>query len=484
MGTVFLECFYVNYDIWEHIPQIMAFKDNPFAPVDPYLRGGNTSHLLTPYHFLLGVAANIFRLSPLIIFYIAGLINLVFFLYSVKVLASEYFGDRKYSLLVLIVLLFAWLYPPVSSGYYNFALIPLTLGYPYRAVFPLLLMVIARYNNNLRVVDQIFYVFTGAIAFATHPVTGGFIFLVMVLKSVLDRQSGTKKRVISVTVPVVALLIAFLWPFYPILGFVTSADKLNVFNLPDAYKFYYQTVWTLLVLTVPAVLLIKERLSHKRFDFKVVTILMLAPLIALNYFLFRNEPVARMIVFIALMFQLLLIEWLIRNIELKLYKLLKFSAAVLGLLFILQIPFSLQTISLFPEIMKGKPIGYFSNIRYYNEYQNLDKWINDDGKILAPLPVSVMISRTTHRNIVAYYYPNPSIPGSKEKSADVQKYFSTSSVEEKLAILKKYDVRYIVTDDPSVSPESLGLRSTVLGEIDGHSVYRIEPVISQPPISQ
>lgn len=484
IGTVFLECFYVTYDIWEHIPQIMAFKDNPFSPVDPYLRGDNTSHLLTPYHFLLGVAANLSGLSPLIIFYIAGLINLIFFLYSVKVLAAEYFGDRKYSLLVLTVLLFVWLYPPVSSGYYNFAFIPLTLGYPYRAVFPLLLLVIARYNNSIRAIDLVFYTIAGALAFASHPVTGGFIFLVMFLKSVLDRETGITKKAIPLLVPAVALLLTFLWPFYPILGFVTSANKLNVFNLPDAYKFYYHTVWTLLVLVVPALIMLKARIKEKKFDFIMVATMLLTPLITVNYFLFKNEPLARMIVFIALMFQLLMIEWLMKNIELKNHRLLKYSASVMIILFALQIPFSLQTISLFPEIIQGKPVGHFSNIRYYNEYQNFDRWITDGGKILAPLPVSVMLSKTTHQNAVAFYFPNPSIPGTKEKSADVDKYFSTSSIDEKLAIIKKYNVRYIVTDKPSASPGSLGMGSALLGVIDGYSVYRIEPATSQPQVSQ
>lgn len=484
IGTVFLECFYVTYDIWEHIPQIMAFKDNPFSPVDPYLRGDNTSHLLTPYHFLLGLAANLIGLSPLIIFYIAGLINLIFFLYSVKVLAEEYFGDRKYSLLVLIVLLFAWLYPPVSSGYYNFAFIPLTLGYPYRAVFPLLLLVIAKYNNNLRRPDLILFSLVGAFAFASHPVTGGFILMVMFLKSVLDKENGTRKKLMPAFVPVAALLLTFLWPFYPIMGFVTSANKLNVFNLPDAYKFYYQTVWTLIVLSVPAMIMLKSRIAEKKNDFILVATLLLAPLITVNYFLFKNEPLARMIVFIALMFQMLLIEWIKKNIELKHKKILKVAAGVMMVLFAFQIPFSLQTISLFPEIIKGKPVGHFSNIRYYNEFQNFDRWITDGGKILAPLPVSVMLSKTTHQIAVAFYYPNPSIPGTKEKSADVEKYFSTSSVEEKLAIIKKYNVRYVVTDKPSASPGSIGLRSTILGVIDGYSVYRIEPATSQPQVSR
>ena len=484
IGTVFLECFYVTYDIWEHIPQIMAFKDNPFSPLDPYLRGDNTSHLLTPYHFILGVTANLTGLSPLLIFYIAGLLNLIFFIYSVKVLAVEYFGDRKYSLLVLIVLLFAWLYPPVSSGYYNFAFIPLTLGYPYRAVFPLLLLVIARYNNNLMAVNYFFYTLAGALAFASHPVTGGFIFMVMFLKSVLDKESGISKKLMPAIVPVAALLLTFLWPFYPILGFVTSANKLNVFNLPEAYKFYYQTVWTLLALIVPALIMLKSRIKEKKKDFIVVAPLLLAPLITLNYFLFKNEPLARMIVFIVLMFQLLFIEWIKRIIEQKNHRIMGISAIAFGILIILQIPFSLQTISLFPEIIQGKPVGHFSNIRYYNEYQNFDKWITDSGKILAPLPVSVMLSRTTHQNAVAFYYPNPSIPGTNEKSAVVEKYFSTSSVEEKLAIIKKYNVKYIVTDKPSASPGSLGMGSALLGVIDGYSVFRIEPATSPPQVSQ
>ncbi len=484
IGTVFLECFYVSYDIWEHVPQIMAFKDNPFAPVDPYLRGNNVSHLLTPYHFLLGISARLLGVTPLEIFYIAGMINLLFFLYSVRVLAHEHFGDKKYSLLLMALLLVAWLYPPGSSGYYNFSLIPLTLGYPYRAVFPFILLTIARYNPEFGITKQLYYLFASALAFTVHPLSGLFILLVIFTKTVLEGKEWNSRRLFLLLFPFGAVIIAIFWPFYPILGFITSANKLNVFNLPDAYKFYYQTIWTVLILLIPSVIMVVARLKKKRINFVLVTIFLLTPPVAVNYFTLQNEPLARLIVYLVLMMHLLTFEWIKEKIETGKTAMVNYSVAALLILFIFQLPFSFQTISLFPEVLQGKPIGYYSNLRYYNEYQKLDKWASDGGVILAPLKVSVMISRTTHCNIVAYYYPNPSIPGTKEKSADVERYFSTSSKDEKRAIINKYKVQYLVIDERGFPPDSLGLQSTLLGVIDRYSVYRIETATSRRRVSQ
>lgn len=473
IGTIYLECFYVAYDVWEHIPQVMAFKDNPLSPVDPYLRGDNISHLLTPYHFLLGVLAHFFGLTPLLVFSVVGIFNLIFFLYSIRVLAEHHFGDKRYSLIVLLVLLFAWLYPPGSSGYYNFALIPLTLAYPYRAVFPLLLITIAKYHTEASPRVHLIYMFAAALAFSIHPLSGIFLLGVIFLKTILAEGDWDRKRVILLLLPCCSLLLTIFWPYYPILGFLLSATKLNVFNLPDAYKFYYQTVWTLLILLIPSLIMLSARIRLKKFDFVFVLILLLIPPLVINYFIIQNEPIARMIVFLTLMSHLLFIEWVIE--KMKQINFLQFTifVSIFTLLLLHQFSFSLQTISIFPEILNGKPIGYFSNFRYYNEYQNLDKWIIDGGVILAPMPVSVMISRTTHQNIVAYYFPNPSIPKSKEKSADVVKYFSTSSIMEKNSILKKYRVKYLVSkENPSMLREQ-GLKLKQLGSIDNFPVYKI-----------
>ncbi len=484
IGSIFLECFYVSYDIWEHLPQIMAFKDNPFSPVDPYLRGDNVSHLLTPYHFLLGIFAQILGVTPLVIFYIAGIINLLFFLYSIRVLAQEYYGDKKYSFLLLVILLVAWLFPPGSSGYYNLSLIPLTLGYPYRAVFPFILLTIARYKPELGIGKQLYYLFASALAFTVHPLSGLFILMVIFTKTLFEGKEWNTKRFTLLLLPLASISLTIFWPYYPILGYISSANKLNVFNLPEAYKFYYKTIWTVLILLIPSVAMITAQLKTKRINFVVATVFILTPPVALNYFTLQNEPLARLIVYGVLMMHLLTFEWIKEKIEAGKMMLINYSVAAFLILFILQLPFSLQTISLFPDVLRGKPIGYYSNLRYYNEYQKFDEWVYDGGVILAPLKVSVMISRTTHCNIVAYYYPNPSIPGTKEKSADVEKYFSTSSKGQKITIIRKYDVRYIVSDKPSTSPEELGISAKLLGIIDGYSVYRIEQVSVQQPSSQ
>lgn len=89
------------------------------------------------------------------------------------------------------------------------------------------------------------------------------------------------------------------------------------------------------------------------------------------------------------------------------------------------------------------------------------------------MPVSVMISRTTHQNVVAYYYPNPAIPGTKEKSADVDKYFSTSSIKEKNSILKKNHAKYLISKESFFSLSKQGIKLNQLGSIDGYPVYRI-----------
>jgi len=472
IGTIFLECFYVNYDIWDHVAQITAFRDNLFNPVDPYIRAGNISHILTPYHQLLGLTAKLTGLSPLIIFSIAGIFNLIFFLYSVRITARYMFGDFKYSLIVLLVLLGFWIYAPGSSGVYDFSLIPVTLGYPYRAAFPVLLIVISKIRIDMSVSTYLSFTLLTALVFTIHPLSGTYLMLVIGAKSLMSNE-WNKKKILMMVMPVISLILTFFWPYYPVLKFISSAPNLSVFNLPEAYQFYYKTIYTIALLLLPSITMIIEKLKRREYDFRLLILLLLTPLLTLNYFFLKNEPLARFIVLLTLVLHFLTIEWLITKwlTKGKTHRVTFFLTA--GILLIMQMQFSFTTISLFPDILKNKPLGYHSNFRYYHEYQQLDEWIKDGGIILAPMPVSVMISRTTHQNVVAYYYPNPAIPGTKEKSADVDKYFSTSYIKEKNSILKKYHAKYLISKE-EISPLSKqGLKLTQLGTIDDYSVYRI-----------
>lgn len=478
VGTIFLECFYVNYDLWDHVAQISAFRDNLLNPVDPYIRAGNISHILTPYHQLLGMAAQLTGLSSLIILYIAGIFNLIFFLYSVRITALHMFGDSKYSLVVLMVLLGFWIYAPGSSGVYDFSLIPVTLGYPYRAVFPILLIVVSKIRSDLSVRAYLSFSFLTALVFTIHPLSGAFLMLFIGVKPLEDNE-WSKRKILVMLMPLFSLILSFFWPYYPVLKFIASAQYLSVFNLPEAYNFYYKTIYTITLLLIPSIITIKEKLKAQEYDFRLLLLTLLTPLLALNYFFFHNEPLARFIVLLTLVLHFLTIEWLITKwlTKRKSYQMAFFVTT--GILLVMQIQFSFTTISIFPDILKNKPLGHHSNIRYYYEYQQLDAWIKDGGVILAPVNISIMIARVTRQNVVTYYNANPAIPGTKEKSADVGNYFSTSSIKEKNVILAKYQVKYIVSKENYSSLQEQGLRLKLLGSIDDFPVYQILDIISQ-----
>jgi len=478
VGSVFLEAFYTRYDIWDHIAQIIAFRDSPFSPVDPYINGNGASHLMTPYHFLLGIISKLSGLSPLVVFTAAGVFNLVFFLYSVKILAEKYFGDKNYSLTVLVVFLFGWLFPPLSSGYYNFGLIPLTLGYPYRFVFPFILLTVANFNPDEKFFKNLSYLFIAAFSFAIHPLSGAFIMLIILGKTIFASNKWSFNRTMQMLLPVFALLISFLWQFYPIASMLFSSMETSVFNLPDSYKWYYTGIWSFLLLLPPSLITFYKVFKENRKDWRVILFVSLIPVYILNFFIIKNEPIARFTVFTLFLMHLATIEWMIRSFPLlgKISQHLVILAV--GLLALLQFPFSFSTISVFPDFKNGKPLGYYSNFRYYNEYSRLDSLISDNGVILAPVPVSTMIVRVTHQKTVVYYYPNPAIPGTKEKSADIENFFSASSIEQKRSILKKYGVDYIITADRLETIQKLGVSAQIIGTLDGYNIFKISLIDS------
>ncbi len=478
ISTIFLESFYISYDIWDHVAQITAFKDNIFSPVDPYLRGGNFSHLLTPYHQILGSISKLLGLTPYTIFSIAGIFNLAFFIFSVRDVSQYVFGDIKYSLIILIVLLGFWYYPPVSSGVYDFSLIPLTLGYPYRAVLPVLLIVFAKINCNLNVKSYVLYTILCTFIITTHPLSGAFLMLLIGSKALMF-EGWNNKKIKLLLLPVISLLLAFLWPYYPIFKLINSATELNVFNLPDAYQIYYKTFYTVTILLIPSLIVVIDKIKSRDYDYRIALITLLAPILLLNYIFFHNEPIARFVILLTFVLHLLTIEWLITKWLPKGSKQQLSFVVFSCVLFILQLQFSFTTVSIFPDIQRNKPLGHHSNFRYYNEYLKLDDWIKDGGIILAPIEVSLMISRITHQNVVAYYRKNLAIKGTNEKSADVINYFSTSSVHNKNSIIAKYHVKYLVSKENDSALKKQGLNLKYLGSIDDYPVYRIDGLNEQ-----
>jgi hypothetical protein len=89
-----------------------------------------------------------------------------------------------------------------------------------------------------------------------------------------------------------------------------------------------------------------------------------------------------------------------------------------------------------------------------------------------------MIVRVTHQKTVVYYYPNPAIPGTKEKSADIENFFSASSIEQKRSILKKYGVDYIITADRLETIQKLGVSAQIIGTLDGYNIFKISLIDS------
>lgn len=118
------------------------------------------------------------------------------------------FGDLKYSLIILIVLLGFWIYAPGSSGVSDFSLIPVTLGYPYRAVFPVLLIVISKITLDLNVKTFLIFTLLTALVFTIHPLSGAFLMLVICAKSLMNNEWSSKKMLMMI-MPLISLILAF-----------------------------------------------------------------------------------------------------------------------------------------------------------------------------------------------------------------------------------------------------------------------------------
>ena len=190
-------------DFWEHLGAMVAFSRNLIQPENPHLASNPLTHVYTPYHLFWGGVSRLTMVSPFFLMPAAAGVNMAVLLAAVFVFSRHIIGNTKYALLLLLTMLFFWSKPWTWSGFYNFGFMPRTVTYP--AWFALGASILLcslyrepRYRSGLLLV--LFGVAAGMI-FIRHPITGSFLFLMLVIKSItvsdISLAAGDGRSVIA-----------------------------------------------------------------------------------------------------------------------------------------------------------------------------------------------------------------------------------------------------------------------------------------------
>ena len=432
-------------DFWEHSSVIRELATHPLNPVHPQILSEAPSAFNTPYHWLLGLAANLSGRSAVETLAVAGLVNLLlyfigFYLFVSSLDRSNGPGLAFYAL--LLTLLFWGVYVWNFSGYYHLRILGSIIPYP--SMFAMALSLIALWLNSLRIEKKndwwllpIWLI--ASVVLLTHSIT--FIFLAAGLLA-FTLQSGKRFGFELLKIAgflALAIGTALLWPYYPFLKLLLGETALYHASNRDMYEHLWYRTWPLLI-GIP--LLFIEARKNWRSPLPWMFIVLLA--VYVYGWATASFSYGRVMSYLGVILQITIAVYLLK---LELFAGDRFRKAPTG-----QALFSLiATLALFGLTWNSQIMPFFNTVipgdgNHLEKYLFLSEYTDQYDVILTDLDSS-MIVPTFGGKVVAYARPLPFVADADQRVDDVNRFYDPqTSRAERSEILKKYAVNYILLE--------------------------------------
>ena len=207
-------------DIFQHLACIREISKGSIPPHNPITASNVPDVHYGPYLVLLGYIYAVTQIDPIILLYIAGLINLCLFIFFSFKFIKEMLGERI-AILSVISMLFIWGPWGDYAGVYKiFA--AYDFFYPQGVAYTLLfasLYCLSKAKMNKRY--MIFSIILSVTLFTSHLLTGTFYLILVYLFVIADcyetKTFDKSYHLFLIGLPIITFLISLLWPFYPVL---------------------------------------------------------------------------------------------------------------------------------------------------------------------------------------------------------------------------------------------------------------------------
>lgn len=432
-------------DYWEHLATIYSYSRNLINPDNPYIFSDKPTHLFTPYHLFWGATSKILHIHPYFLLPIIGGLNIIFFIYAANKFSKNIIGNQKYTILMILTMLFFWFQPLGWSGFYHFGFLPTGSVYPYWFVLPLSLLVVALYGEKKNNLFYFFFIPIFPIAFLIHPITGSFLMITTVAKVFTLRNRTWKQKIPLLLIPPLSLLLSFLWPYYPVLDTILNSSKFSSLGFAGTYDIFY----TNFIFEISPALLgipILFILLKKKEYFIPLSLFIFISIYTLNYFIVHSSTLARYIIFIGFFLQILIVIG-IRELEGKnIFK--YFSTLYIGILLIsipLHIYSSLTQIGVAQAIVDQKPLMQELNLDTYRRFNNMRDYIKPKDIVMANMNSSWKLPAILGCKVVGVLHSNPFMKDYFLRRDQTNLFFNKNTSDKtREEILKKYKVNYIL----------------------------------------
>jgi hypothetical protein len=472
-------------DYWEHKAVVRELSLHVQHPSNPILKVDAPHAFFSPHMVLLGAIVSATGIKVSAAMDIAMIVNLLLFFGAVYILTTllitEYKNRSKTFLLLLLLILFFWgPQTPLYSSYLHLRSLILTLSYP--SVFAFSCSVFAasvakilltnRSNLSKQVPLFVILIMILALILLCHPLT--FVFAASLQLHVYNNalmqykfssQQTLKNTLLLFAAGVLSVMLASLWPYYPVLSLFKYVPGGNQFHADSVIL--YQSLWKQLfpLLILPVLVFFNSSISLKKEWPWLISTSIFLILFVIGYYT-GSYGMGRMMAFLFIFCHLFIVKNLI---SIKRFKGLWFI-----LLFLLSIPYLLQTRTSFKYILAAE-VEIASTADQFQKTSHpakarllsflgpfLDK---KTSVVLTDIPTSLFIPAMGAR-VVAPVYPVYWVADADERKKQVKLFFSaTATHAERANLIARYQPDYIV-----LTPATVWLLPQLTSFIQPHAV--------------
>lgn len=436
-------------DFWEHSAVIQALMIDLSNPSHPFFAIQSPHAFISPYHWIAALLAKYSGLGAINTLSLLGILNFCLFIFALKVFIQgfELRVPRFTCFYALLFILFLWGHEPWGfSGFFHFELIADILPYPSTFTTALSLIGLGLGFQLLRsesIIRYLLLILISTLVLLSHPLT--FIFLA----SGLLCQAVTSKEIFSaitkqVTVFVLAIGIAMLWPYYSIFALLTGAGDVYHASNRSMYTDVLIKTWPILVLSPLLWLALKNKATHPVF-------LHLLALVLVYFFgwLTGKYSYGRDITFIVILIQILLASQF-AYFEMQLSQsfprsILTYRVSLGVILLCLASswlnPTFTRSLTVLNSLVSGRTV---SNQHMYKNLTFLPQYIEKGSVVLSDIDTS-WLSPSFGGKVIGALHVQAFVVDDEQRRVDLIDFFSNdSSSARRQAIIQKYKPEYFL----------------------------------------
>ncbi len=427
-------------DFWHHAAVVRELATHPLHPQNPILSLTAPHEGFSPYGLLAASICRVTGLSAVDALIAMGFVNLLLLLFALRAFVRGAFPAKHTDFYALLLMLVLWgVNPWMLSGFLH--LNYLIRGTAYPSTFAIALTFVAWYIAVATAKGRTAWLLLLLIpitttVFLVHPMTAGS----MAIGCAALTFSFARSRWLPVfrigAACVVGFLLALAWPYYPFYALIFGGGHYP--NAPNAYLYPgTTTLISMVFLVFPGLPLLYGRFKSNRRDC-VVIMFSCFTLVYVCGGLADKFLLGRAMFFAVFMVQLALADWLAKN-DAR-HEMGRLSEGGMWFRRLIFVSAGCGCLMMLPGFVSAVPV--FQNS--YGDYAFLPHTVGQYDTVLSDFSTSLKIPAIEGK--VVSLAPDQVMIFVDHASAqnDSLRFFADATTEQRIAILRRYGVSFVL----------------------------------------